>query len=196
MKRVLSKRKWKAAFGIYSRIRFYFKFEYRNDVLSRETLICRCWYGTSAQENLQIFVSHKYRLNLKLWVMSSKTRRVRVCIRNVRTSCPEYPGLCLESPGIPWPTASFCGRRYKYRPYPFIQVTCHSVKLNSFASLSRALSLPFFHPWEISLRDSSESVARARFMLVSFYSISWALGFGQARGFQVCYSWSIELLDG
>jgi hypothetical protein len=31
---------------------FYFDFEYRNIVLSRETFICRFWLRSSAQENL------------------------------------------------------------------------------------------------------------------------------------------------
>jgi hypothetical protein len=35
------------------RIRFYFEIEYSNAVLSRGTLIHRCWCGSCAQENLQ-----------------------------------------------------------------------------------------------------------------------------------------------
>jgi hypothetical protein len=102
------------------RVDFYFVFEYRNLVLSRETLICRFWLRISAQENLYEYL---YLWAIKItskkiifWECLCQNRNLWVSVRNVRKQCPEYPDIYPEYPGTLLPAASFRELGYKYPP--------------------------------------------------------------------------------
>ena len=119
-----------------------------------------------------------------------------VCSREKNTSGPEFPGLYPESPGNPDPMTNFRWRGINTPPYPFSHLSCQVYELNTHPSNRKLSHSPFYilewFLWGIWVRVKQEQ----GFVLVSLIPIFWAFGFGQARGFQVCYSWSLVLLDG
>ena len=94
------------------------------------------------------------------------------------------------------PMASFGLRGINIPPHPFSQLSCPFDKLNTLPSLERALSLPFLHSWVIPWRDLSEKQAKARIRVSEPHSHLLSTWFWSSPRIQVCYSWSLELLDG
>ena len=88
-----------------------------------------------------------------------------------------------------------CG--YKYPHTPFSHLSLSHFKQNTLASQERALSLPLFHSWLISSRDSSnsDSVARAKIRASELPFLLLSTKFSLSRWTQACYYSSLVLLD-
>jgi hypothetical protein len=82
------------------RIRLYFKIEYRNAVLSRGTLIHRCWRGSCAQENLKKTMRIKPTTINNLLVKFPVIPRLSGSLSGMSgPSVPQYPDKHPEFPG-------------------------------------------------------------------------------------------------
>ena len=99
--------------------------------------------------------------------------------------CPEYSGIYPESPGTLSPNGYFWAEDYKYSLHTPSALSLATLdEQNSNLSQRELPHSPFFilerFPWGIWVRSKQEQ----GLVLVSLIPTSWALGFGQARGFK------------
>ena len=124
-------------------------------------------------------------------------RSIRTLIRSVQILRPGVSELIPGVSGYLFANGYFLRVEYIYSPYPLNHtLSCHFVELNSTLAKKQALSLPLLHSRVIPLRDSSESVTRARIRASEPHFHLLSTWFWSSPRIQVCYSWNLVLLDG